>query len=520
MTRFNRLPIYPLLLAIYPVLAMLAFNVSQTRLNVGLRPLLICLAAAVAVFAILRLLLHAWSRAALLTGLWIIWFFVYGHLYNLLKPVTVLGFAPGRHRFLFPVYTLFVLGLAWGLLRTKNPFTGAVPVLNWISIGLVALAVGQIGVYAAQLKLAQLNQAKINRPIDQITAANPGGKLPDIYYIILDTYTRGDTLQTYFHFDNQPFLDQLKALGFYVADCARSNYTSTETSLASSLNLNYLETLSPTFERGSTDRSALPGLIKDNLLRQKLEPLGYQSIAFQNEYIWAVWTDADIYLVPTQTAQVQRSLNPFEAMFERSTVAAFVVDAQSVLFKDWIRQVDFPYAEHIDQVNYLLDKLPTIPTIAGPKLVFVHVLVPHQPYIFQPDGSLQMDENFYRNAGSPINADYYQKGYTNQIQFVNQRMLDILQKIISHSPVKPIIVVQGDHGTRDFNRGSILNAYYLPGGVENKLYPSISPVNTFRVILDNYFGEHYSLLNDTSYDTPLEKFDFTPLPETSAQCNK
>ena len=520
MSRFNRLPFYPLLLAIYPVLAMLAFNASQTTLNVGVRPLLICLGGAMAVFAVLRLLLHAWSRAALLTGLVVIWFFVYGHLYNLLKPVTLLGFALGRHRILFPVYSLLWLVLAWRLLRSKNSFAGAIPMLNWISLALVVLAVGQIGVYSAQLKLAQLEQAKITRPGGQINPANPGGKLPDIYYIILDTYTRGDTLQTYFHFDNQPFLDKLKAMGFYVADCARSNYTSTETSLASSLNLNYLEALSPKFARGSTDHSALPELIKDNLLRQQLEPLGYKSVAFQNEYMWAVWTDADIYLVPLPNAQVQRSLNPFEAMFERSTVAAFGVDAQSTLFKNWIQQVDFPYAEHIDQVHYLLDKLPTIPTIAGPKLVFVHVLVPHQPYIFQPDGSLQLDENFYRTAGGPINAEYYAKGYTNQIQFINQRMLDILQKIINQSPVKPIIVVQGDHGVKDFNRASILNAYYLPDGIEGKLYPTISPVNTFRVILDNYFGDHYSLLNDTSYDTPSDKFDFTVLPETSAECKK
>jgi hypothetical protein len=520
MAKFNRLPIYPLLLAIYPVLAMLAFNASQTTLNVGVRPLLICLAGALVLFAVLRLLLHSWSRAALLTALGLTWFFVYGHLYTLLKPVTLLGFAMGRHRILFPIYTLLWLGLAWRLLRSKNSFTGAVPILNWISLALVALAVGQIGVYSARLKLAQLDQAKISRPGNQSNPANPGGKLPDIYYIILDTYTRGDTLQTYFHFDNQPFLDSLKQMGFYVADCARSNYTSTETSLASSLNLNYLEALSPKFARGSTDHSALPALINDNLLRQKLEPLGYQSVAFQNEYMWAVWTDADIYLVPTPTAQVQRSLNPFEAMFERSTVAAFAVDAQSVLFKGWIQQVNFPYAEHINQVNYLLDKLPTIPTIAGPKLVFVHVLVPHQPYIFQPDGTLQVDENFYRTAGGPINAEYYQKGYTNQIQFINQRMLDILQKIINQSPVKPIIVVQGDHGTKDVNRASILDAYYLPGGVESKLYPSISPVNTFRIILDNYFGDHYSLLNDTSYDTPLDKFDFTVLPETSEKCKK
>ena len=519
MSKFNGIPFYPLLLAVYPVLAMLAFNDSQTQLGAGLRPLLICLGGAIIVFAILRLLLHSWSRAALLTGLLLAWVFVYGHLYNLLKPVTVLGIAPGRHRILFPIYTLIGLGLAYYLLRSKNSFTGAVPILNLISIGLVALALGQIGVYSAQIKLAQLDQPKPTHQSTQVNIANTS-QLPDIYYIILDTYTRSDTLKTYFNFDNQPFLDRLQEMGFYVATCARANYTSTETSLASSLNLNYLEALSPKFARGSTDHSALPVLIKDNLLRQVLEPLGYQSIAFQNEYLWAVWTDADIYLVPTPSAQVLRSLSPFEAMFERSTVAAFLVDAQSVLFKDWVKQVNFPYADHIEQVNYELDKLPTIPSIAGPKLVFVHVLVPHMPYIFQPDGSLQTDENFYRDANNPINDEYYQKGYTNQVQFINQRMLDILQKIISHSAVKPIIIVQGDHGVRNYNRASILNAYYLPGGVEKKLYPTISPVNTFRIVLDNYFGKQYPLLNDASYDTPLERFDFTPLPETSAECAK
>ena len=519
MAKFNSTPFYPLLLAVYPALAMLAFNVSQTQLNVGLRPLLICLGGGMLIFAILRLLLHSWSRAALLTALVLAWVFIYGHLYNLLKPMTVLGIALGRHRILFPIYTLLFLGAAFLLLRMKSEFKTPIPALNWISIGLVALVVGQIGVYTAQLKLAQLNQPKPTHSSSLLNTADTS-QLPDIYYIILDTYTRSDTLETYIHFDNQPFLDKLTAMGFYVATCARSNYTSTETSLSSSLNLNYLQALSPKFARGSTDHSALPGLIKDNLLRQTLEPLGYQSIAFQNEYMWAVWTDADIYLVPTPNGQVLRSLSPFEAMFERSTVAAFLVDAQSVLFKDWVKQVDFPYAEHIDQVTYLLDKLPTIPSIAGPKLVFVHVLVPHMPYVFKPDGSLQMEENFYRDANNPINDEYYAKGYTNQIQFINQRMLVILQKIIDQSTIKPIIVLQGDHGVKDYNRGSILDAYYLPGGVESKLYPTISPVNTFRIILDNYFGKQYPLLKDVSYDTPLEQFDFTPLPETSQKCMK
>jgi hypothetical protein len=45
----------------------------------------------------------------------------------------------------------------------------------------------------------------------------------------------------------------------------------------------------------------------------------------------------------------------------------------------------------------------------------------------------------------------------------------------------------------------ILNAYYLPNGGEKYLYDSISPVNTFRVIINAYFGEHLELLPDRSY---------------------
>ena len=45
-------------------------------------------------------------------------------------------------------------------------------------------------------------------------------------------------------------------------------------------------------------------------------------------------------------------------------------------------------------------------------------------------------------------------------------------------------------------RHAILNAYYLPGDGSKKLYPSISPVNTFRVVFSHYFGADLDLLPD------------------------
>jgi hypothetical protein len=52
-----------------------------------------------------------------------------------------------------------------------------------------------------------------------------------------------------------------------------------------------------------------------------------------------------------------------------------------------------------------------------------------------------------------------------------------------------------------WERTSILNAYYLPGDGKNKLYPSISPVNSFRIVLNTYFGAELPLLPDRTYFT-------------------
>ena len=46
---------------------------------------------------------------------------------------------------------------------------------------------------------------------------------------------------------------------------------------------------------------------------------------------------------------------------------------------------------------------------------------------------------------------------------------------------------------------SILNAYYFPGGRYEGLYQEISPVNSFRVVLNTFFGAKLPLLPDRSF---------------------
>ncbi|MBT4002001.1 MAG: hypothetical protein HOF10_01675 [Chloroflexi bacterium] len=64
---------------------------------------------------------------------------------------------------------------------------------------------------------------------------------PDVYYIILDGYSREDYLNEVLSYDNRPFLNELEGYGFYIANCSQANYSLTRYSLASSLNMEYVQ---------------------------------------------------------------------------------------------------------------------------------------------------------------------------------------------------------------------------------------------------------------------------------------
>ena len=94
-----------------------------------------------------------------------------------------------------------------------------------------------------------------------------------------------------------------------------------------------------------------------------------------------------------------------------------------------------------------------------------------------------------------------------------------MQEILDKSRPS-IIILQADHGpgsllnwesgaqTNVRERFSIFNAYYFPKPVD-VLYKEITPVNTFRIILNCFFGMKYQLLEEKCYYTTWERpYDF------------
>ncbi|MCK4472467.1 MAG: sulfatase-like hydrolase/transferase, partial [Anaerolineae bacterium] len=316
----------------------------------------------------------------------------------------------------------------------------------------------------------------------------------DIYYIIVDAYARADILEEVYHFDNSEFLSYLAEKGFYVADKSVTNYPQTSLSLASSLNFMYLDGLAGQMGTETDNRQPLHVMIKNNKVFQYLRNHGYTFLAFSSGYGATEITNADIYMEPPK----QWDISEFqEALITLTPLSVF-------------RKTFFDARR--DRVTYAFDHIADATQVDGPTFAFVHVQVPHWPFIFDADGRPVEPHNGIGMRGD-YEYDEFIEGYKNQLIFVNRRLQNAIDEILPRASDLPIIIIQSDHGPDaklDYGgwriektylpeRMSIFNAYYFPDQNYEALYESITPVNTFRVIFNNYFGADYELLGDRSY---------------------
>jgi len=266
----RRLPIHPFLFAIYPVLALLNFNISEVDPSSGYRPMLVSLLAAGILILVSYLIRRDWRQAAFVSTVILILFYSYGHVYILLKGVNINGLYLFRHRTLIPIWVTGGFVLLWWASRKSLNFTVVTYTLNVVGLFLLILPLIQLTSFLLQSRVSQAEAEKSTSALD----LKVGNEPPDIYYIILDGYGRADVLKNEYGYDNSEFLNSLRGLGFYVADCAQSNYAQTQMSLSSALNFNYIDALSDRFMPGSDDRTGLDVLIRHSVVRESLAQAG------------------------------------------------------------------------------------------------------------------------------------------------------------------------------------------------------------------------------------------------------
>ncbi len=509
--RIRYFPWHPVLFAVFPALALLAHNISEISFNNAIRSLIIVILVTLMLVVSLYFLIKDWNKATVISTIALVLFFSYGHVYNILEPITLAGINIGRHRILTPVY-LAILGIsAWRAVKFKNDLRSITQALNILSIALLIYPF--LGITTYYLKEAKTETPGLSTD-SQILHLQGDRATPDVYFIVLDAYARDDVLKEHYDIDNNSFLDDLAEMGFYVTRCSKSNYAQTQLSLASTLNMEYIKTLGNHYTQENTDRSGLPALIKKGVVRRFLEQLGYATVAFESGFYWTQINEADVYLTPqtrlTTILGITGGLNGFEVLLVRTSAGLIWFDIASILPEIVQPDFDYPKKVHRERILFTLDQLSKLPNIPGPKFVFAHIVSPHRPYIFGPDGEM-VDQGVDNITG-----------YRNQVVYLNSRLIPMLRNIITKSDPPPIIVLQADHGgdgTVGEDRMAILNAYYLPDGGDQLLYENISPVNSFRVILNYYFGASYELLEDVSYFSGYKTpYKYTAISDHRSGC--
>jgi len=472
-------------------------------------PLLVSITGTIIIFSITLFFSKDLVLSSLITSLLLMFFYSYGHVYGgLLHPQTgayaaKLGLI-GNHKLLASVWVVLLVSAVVIIIRLSSHKIVLSQLFSIIGLLTISFPLANIIQYQYHL----LTPRKETKALDNFNSSGKSSNLqslPDIYYIILDGYGQSEILLDYYGYDNSEFIDFLRINGFFVAENSQSNYVQTSLSISSSLNYDYIDKL--IFPGEKTQKEiVLAKLIRWNKVADQLTRIGYKTIAFSTGYRVTELDNSDDFI----NASIFSGTVFDRLLLETS---AFVISNE--LFPKLGLPKLYPgYATHRNRVNSTFDKLGEISNSTKPKFVFVHIISPHPPFVFDVYGeAIEPTAPFYFLDGSAYigSREEYKDGYRDQIQYINSRVEKLISRILKDSTEKPIIIIQGDHGPGStFNwdqpdeiglneRTGILNAYYLGSFDDNLLYNEISPVNTFRVIFNTIFDTEFPILDDHSY---------------------
>jgi len=488
------LTIHPFLFAAFPVLFLFARNMRELQISVVIIPITIVLIFTSVVFVLAKLILKDALKTAILLSFLLVLFFSYGPFSHIIQDfrLSAGNFVIGPHKaFLIVGGILFCVGARF-IIKTRNSLHNLTKIMNVMASCLILIPSFSICIDMYANRRVGIDGRSGTRARTNEMVLGKTTKLPNIYYIILDGYGRADILRDVYSYDNGEFINYLRQKGFYIADKSTSNYQSTFASLSSSLNISYLDPADG-FQAKKYSNSRVFSMMKQ---------LGYTTV-FASSLGWDVrMSNADFNLRIGWVGDFEYKLIHFTPIPELLRRLQLSLGS---------------YRRHRDGIHFTFDKVTDTTQWNSPVFVYAHIFSPHPPFVFGPNGeniqpnrkySVDDAKDFFTEGGT---QDEYINGYREQIQYINKRLITLINHILSIKDTFSVIILQADHGPRlmadwsNLDRTdlrecySIFNAYYLPNNGNKMLYESITPVNTFRLVFNLYFGGSYDLLGDKNY---------------------
>lgn len=426
-------------------------------------------------------------------------YFFFGTLQDILKKRIQVNFLVS-YSFLLPVILLVSLLTFFLIKRSHLHFKKTALYLSYL---LIILTVWEIVIFI--YNNATSNAVKNNLlTTNHIVNRTDNHKIenldkPDIFFIVLDEYASSQSLLSEFNYNNK--LDSLlTANGFYISSLSKSNYNITPFSISSTLNLNYLKLGLEKDEISKKQLLQAVETLKNNWLVQFLKSNGYNIINYSpfdfksspSKTQSFFYTDY-FSLINNQTlyGRIRKDIWWNFSTRDILTGKFKVPESYLVTKKYHLYRNSFNW-------NSLMGEIAIERN--SPRFVYAHLILPHGPFFLDSSGKEASDTSIIKGS---YNA---KEKYINQVAYANKLLQQLFPKAVSKNKRARVIIIEGDHGYRSFDQQSFtpdktfmnFNAYYFSDKDYNQLYKSISPVNSFRVVLNKYFSQSFPILKDSS----------------------
>ncbi len=468
---------------------------NEVLINLGVVSLSIIL-----LYSLLKILFRTATKTAILTFLITLLVLTFGYIHDTLKDLFPSSFII-KYKFLLPCFLIFIFILFILIYRSKRSFISITLYLNSLMVCLLFSEVYNTmktyGIHAKVQNLIDPNFTIYNQY--QAATNKPDSLKPDIYFLIFDEMGNSSVLKERWNINND-FIDTfLVKKGFYVVPGARSNYSWTVHSVSTTFNMLYLsDTLNPLLDDPKSYLYATNSFLRNSLLsilkKEGYTIHQYQPISFGQKdipgkpffYKYRLYH----FFYKTLPGRIHRDLYWNMAIRHKNKTLR-----EGYIEKDRIQKFIFHKVKN------------SVSKTGKQKFIYGHFLIPHDPYIYDSTGNLLMPEQ--QKRGTSIFK------YQQQLYYADKLIKELVTHIQTNNRKNTVIIIAGDHGYRyytnpgqDYMYRNMISLYF-PDSNYQSLYPTMSSVNTFRIVLNKYFEANLPLLKDTSiYIAPQNQTRF------------
>lgn len=499
-------------------------NISEYPESSLLIPLIIAFIFTLVVYGMMQIVFRRIERAAIVSSIIIFITLSYGRFLTIFakSDVQLFGLTISHEYLVFTGSMLVLVAVIFFVRRFKSLLQ-----VNklFLLLSVVLLVFPVITIISFEARTGRVFKIRFPSVITTGKTSQTTKNLPDIYYFIFDRYAGPKSQRTEYGIENNPLFEFLKRKGFYLAEDASTNYPKTLHSLGSSLNMEYLDFLTEKTNGGhSSDQTIVTPLIRQSKVHMFLKNKGYYLVNIGPK----TWNPTSKNPYADQSFIMKNGTygeaDAFTTGFLNTTIAAPLL--KKLFHNPLDVSADPENNEHRRLVLFGLEAVEKAIDINGPKFVFAHILIPHDPFVF--------DKNCNPITEEEVKKHDHVYNYKNQLTCANTNIEKLMTDILARSKTPPIILLQSDEGPFPLKnilpekqswsiastealkeKFPILNAFYMPGVSQKELYQSITPVNSFRVIFNSYFDTKLPLLPDRNYVFQDEEnyYKFTDVTE-------